>query len=55
MFRTSKGVIGLIHVPALRGAPRCSMNFEEIRQFVLGDSAALAEGRVDGLMLENFR
>jgi uncharacterized protein len=49
-----KAVIGMIHVPALPGAPRCSMNFEEIRRFVLTDSAALAEGGVDGLMLENF-
>jgi membrane complex biogenesis BtpA family protein len=44
----------MIHVPALPGAPRCSMNFEEIRRFVLADSAALAEGGVDGLMIENF-
>ncbi|HSU31155.1 MAG TPA: BtpA/SgcQ family protein [Bryobacteraceae bacterium] len=54
MFRTGKAVIGMIHVPALPGAPRCSMNFEKIRQFVLADSAALAEGGVDGLMIENF-
>lgn len=54
MFRTGKAVIGMIHVPALPGAPRCSMNFEEIRRFVLADAAALAEGGVDGLMIENF-
>jgi predicted TIM-barrel enzyme len=30
------------------------MNFEEIRRFVLADSTALAEGGVDGLMIENF-
>ena len=44
----------MIHVPALPGAPRCSMGFEEIRSFVLADAAALAEGGVDGLMIENF-
>jgi membrane complex biogenesis BtpA family protein len=44
----------MVHVPALPGAPRCSMNFEEIRRFVLADSAALAEGGVDGLIIENF-
>jgi len=44
----------MIHVPALPGAPRCSMNFEELRRFVLADSDALAEGGVDGLMIENF-
>jgi hypothetical protein len=30
------------------------MNFEEIRRFVLADSSALAEGGVDGLIIENF-
>jgi uncharacterized protein len=30
------------------------MNLGEIRRFVLTDSATLAEGGVDGLMLENF-
>jgi membrane complex biogenesis BtpA family protein len=54
MFRASKAVIGMIHVPALPGAPRCSMSFEEIRRFVLADSDALAEGGVDGLLIENF-
>jgi hypothetical protein len=42
VFRAAKGVIGMIHVPALPGAPRCSMSFEEIRRFVLADAAALA-------------
>jgi predicted TIM-barrel enzyme len=37
----------MIHVPALPGAPRCSMNFEEIRRFVLADAAALADGDND--------
>jgi uncharacterized protein len=54
VFRASKALIGMIHVPALPGAPRCSMNFEEIRRFVLADSAALAEGGLDGLIIENF-
>jgi hypothetical protein len=54
VFRTAKALIGMIHVPALPGAPRCSMNFEEIRRFVLADSAALAEGGVDGFVIENF-
>jgi uncharacterized protein len=54
VFRSGKAVIGMIHVPPLPGAPRCSKTFEEIRRFVLADSAALAESGVDGLMLENF-
>lgn len=54
VFRTEKAVIGMIHVPALPGAPRYSMSFEEIRQFVVADATALAKGGVDGLMMENF-
>jgi len=54
MFRTPKSVIGMIHVPALPGAPRCSMDFAEIRRFALADADALVEGGVDGLMIENF-
>jgi membrane complex biogenesis BtpA family protein len=30
------------------------MGFQDIRSFVLADAAALAEGGVDGLMIENF-
>src|ERR1700751_2683957 len=54
VFRTGKAVIGIIHVPALPGAPGCSMDIKEISRFVLMDSAALAEGGVDGLIIENF-
>jgi uncharacterized protein len=54
VFGSGKAVIGMLHVPALPGAPHCSMDFEHIRQFVLADAAALAEGGVDGLMIENF-
>jgi hypothetical protein len=33
----------MIHLPALPGAPLCSMNLQEIRRSVLAHSAALAE------------
>jgi membrane complex biogenesis BtpA family protein len=54
LFANSKSIVGMIHVPALPGAPRCSMSVDEIRRFVLADAAALADGGVDGLMIENF-
>src|SRR5689334_10860992 len=44
----------MVHVPALPGSPRCRMSLEEIRAFVLADALALAEGGVDGIMIENF-
>lgn len=54
MFRTGKPVIGMLHVPALPGSPGATLSFSELRGFVLADAAALADGGVDGLMIENF-
>ncbi len=47
-------VIGMLHVPALPGAPGFSGNLDGIRAAVLADATALAAGGVHGLMLENF-
>jgi membrane complex biogenesis BtpA family protein len=49
-----KIVIGMLHLPALPGAPLSKLKLSEIRDFVLRDTATLAEGGVDGLMMENF-
>lgn len=47
-------VIGVLHVPALPGAPSNSLSFREIREFVARDATAYASGGVDALILENF-
>src|SRR5687768_5408107 len=47
-------VIGMLHAPPLPGAPRYGGDLAAIRQRVLADAAALAEGGVHGLMIENF-
>jgi membrane complex biogenesis BtpA family protein len=44
----------MLHIPPLPGAPRYEGNWKSIRLRVLDDTAALVEGGVDGLMLENF-
>jgi len=54
MFKTSKPVIGMLHVPALPGSPQNHLSFDAIVDWVLNDAAALAEGGVHGLILENF-
>lgn len=54
MFEGRKPIIGMLHVPALPGSPRCRMSLDAIRAFVLADARALVEGGVDGLMIENF-
>lgn len=47
-------VIGMVHLPPLPGSPRWGGDLAGIEQHALRDAEALAEGGVDGLMLENF-
>jgi membrane complex biogenesis BtpA family protein len=47
-------VIGMLHLPALPGAPRFGGDLGAVRDAVLRDAEALAAGGVNGLMLENF-
>lgn len=47
-------VIGMLHVPALPGAPDNQKALREIVTFVERDAATLKTGGVNALMLENF-
>ena len=47
-------IIGMLHAPALPGAPRASAPLAHAIDHVLRDAAALVDAGVDGLMLENF-
>jgi membrane complex biogenesis BtpA family protein len=47
-------VIGVLHVPALPGAPANRLTFHQIREFVVRDAEAYASGGIDALILENF-
>ncbi len=49
-----KVVIGMLHLPALPGAPLARLSLTEIRDHVLRDADTLAHGGVHGLMMENF-
>ena len=49
-----KVVIGMIHLLPLAGSPRFAGDVLRVRDAALRDAAALAEGGVDGLMIENF-
>jgi hypothetical protein len=49
-----KIVIGMLHLPALPGAPLSKLKLPEIRDFILRDTETLVKGGVDGLMMENF-
>jgi membrane complex biogenesis BtpA family protein len=53
---TAKPVIGMLHLPPLPGSPRYAATggIDAVRQTVLRDADALANGGAHGLMLENF-
>jgi membrane complex biogenesis BtpA family protein len=47
-------VIGVLHIPALPGAPRNQLALNAIVDWVLKDASTLSAGAVDALILENF-
>jgi uncharacterized protein len=49
-----KIVIGMLHLPALAGAPLAKLTMQQIRDAMLRDVETLAAGGVHGLMMENF-
>jgi len=49
-----KPVVGMVHLPALPGAPEFDGDFEAVRTAALRDARRLAAGGVDALMVENF-
>lgn len=44
----------MVHLPALPGAPRSGMDMDALRERAVGDARALAEGGVDGVLVENY-
>lgn len=50
-----KGLIGVVHLPALPGDP-CydGRSLEEITEFAMKDAAALVEGGMKAMIVENF-
>jgi membrane complex biogenesis BtpA family protein len=53
-FHAKKVVIGMLHLPPLLGSRLYGGSMSLIRDLLLRDAAALAEGGVHGLMMENF-
>jgi len=47
-------VIGMVHLPALPGAPGYDGDREAIRERARQDATRLAKGGVDGVLVENF-
>jgi membrane complex biogenesis BtpA family protein len=54
LFGKNKVVVGMVHLKPLLGAPAYAGNFNAIVEAALADAAALEQGGVDGIMVENF-
>ena len=52
--KIAKPVIGMLHLPALPGAPLAKLSIDNILNQMLRDAEALSTNGVDGLMMENF-
>lgn len=50
----SPPLIGMLHAPPLPGSPQFNGSFDDVRQHVLRDAEAFAQGGVTSLMIENF-
>jgi len=49
-----KPIVGMVHLPALPGAPKFDGDFEAVRAAALRDARRLEAGGVDALVVENF-
>jgi len=53
-FDADRPLVGMVHLPALPGAPRYDGDRDAIRERALADARALEAGGIDGVMVENF-
>jgi membrane complex biogenesis BtpA family protein len=54
MFRPSDSLVGMVHLPALPGAPRFEGDREILRERAVRDARTLAAGGMDAVLVENF-
>ncbi len=53
-FDTQTPLVGMVHLPALPGAPGYDAERQGVRERALADARTLAESGLDGLVVENF-
>ncbi len=54
LFGRQKPLIGMVHLAPLPGSPGYGGNFKKVLQLALEDAKHLAQGGMDGLLLENL-
>jgi uncharacterized protein len=53
-FRIAKPIVGMIHIPALPGAPRHTGSIKEIIALATNEARVLTAAGCDGLLIENM-
>lgn len=53
-WRRPKPMIGMVHLLPLPGAPRWQGSFQQVLDRAASDAAALAEGGIDAIIVENY-
>lgn len=53
-FDRERPLVGVVHLPALPGGPGAEATMDEIRRRAVRDARALAEGGMDGVLVENY-
>ncbi len=54
MIKAPRGILGVVHLPAMPGDPQAQADFEAMVAHASADAVALREGGVDGIVVENF-
>ncbi len=54
LFGAPRPVVGMVHLPPLPGAPRWAGSMAAVLERALADARALADGGVQGILVENF-
>ncbi len=54
LFGSAPAIIGVLHLPALPGAPGNRLDMAGILKYVVGEARLLAEAGFGGLIVENF-
>jgi uncharacterized protein len=55
LWGTAKPVVGMVHLLPLPGSPRWGGSMEEVLDRALAEAGALEEGRLNGILVENYR
>lgn len=54
MVQAPRGILGVVHLPAMPGDPLAGGDFDAMVAHAIADAEALRDGGIDGIVVENF-